>query len=1138
MNRRMTLGLRSWAKLLPLLAGLTTAALLMLAAQAAILVLTHRAADFLARDKAAHFDVHAEIFANRISGRISDLFVLQSLAGSEMGSTGGMDPGGPTATAIRSMLSAHHHYGAAAIFDKDGNILMRFEPMPGSAGPLETPWDTDTQNFQSVLDAGPGVLRVSSVAFKGAAAHNPLLVFSCPLFGSDGDAAGILCIVFRAGTLLGEIFPRAEAGSAHVLMDADGRWGLEVGGDGTTAVLDAWRTEDLASVAAATAAGKKGRHEKGGVGVVTRRVSLTGDAPERAVMPMRVEPPGALDWVLVAEISGESLAKYVSGAGTGIRLVTLAAMLLLVPCSYFATLYYLASARNRRQLDRVLESSMHGIVALEPSGKVPDELVATRINKAAAGMLGPKRTPAPASEILPFEILRRIQAVIVSGQPAEWEHCLPGGNGNLWLYLRAAPMAGGAVLSLADISGRKADEEALRASESSLKLTAQIGRIGAWRIDYPGRKLWRSPEVRRMHGMGEEDEEPDVATALNDYTPTARERLEGLLHACETEGRPFDTECEFRDAKGNLKWVRVIGEMERDPATGNPIRLVGAMQDMTEAHATKMALDESAKRLELAFWGGEMSSFDWRIDRGGVSFDGNWLATLGYNHHEIQQTLEFWDSLIPAGDLDLLHKARARCLERHSNHLEAEYRMRAKDGSHRWVLERSRIVGFGPNGAPARIAGVVIDITKLKDVENQLAEALDRHQDLVREAREAAESKRDFLAVMSHEIRTPMNSILGFAELLEDTPRLEEHERDHLKTIRQSGEALLRIINDILEYTRLEAGRLPLTREAFSPGEVVAATAGLLAPAAMAKGLVLHTQIEPSVPQTVLGDPGRLQQVLVNLVGNAVKCTASGKVTIGVDAAAAHDGNQEIAFAVHDTGMGIPADKLSHIFEPFAQVRSAGPEAHGGSGLGLSISRLLVDLMGGTLEVESSVGKGSTFFFTLTFAIPTTPAADLQSPPATPPGPAHATPPLAEQCPLKILVAEDDRVNARLTKLVLEKLGYKPTLVADGMAAVEEASLIHPGFILMDIHMPRLDGVEATRRIRMDEEETPARPRAFIAAFTADILPSASKKCFAAGMDDFITKPLSIKTLSSLLMRAAGTPTPGHDPGPGTESGS
>jgi len=744
-------------------------------------------------------------------------------------------------------------------------------------------------------------------------------------------------------------------------------------------------------------------------------------------------------------------------------------------------------------------------------------------------MLEPARAPAPASAILPEEILARIHGVIASGLPAEWEHRVQTGSGGLWLFLRAAPMGGGAVLSIADISRRKAHEEALRASESSLKVTAKIGRIGAWRIDYPGRRVWWSPEVRRIHGVGDE-EEPDVDRALDFYSPASRERLERLLRACETEGKAFDTECESRDAGGNLKWVRVIGEAETDPATGDLLRVVGAVQDMTEAHATKVALDESSKRLELAFWGGGMSSFDWRIDKGEVSFDGNWLATLGYKPGALPNTLEAWDALIPAGDLDLLQKARARCLDRHSDHLEAEYRMRALDGSERWVLERSRIVEFTPAGAPARLAGVIIDITKLKDVENQLAEALDRHQELVREAQAAAKAKRDFLAVMSHEIRTPMNSILGFAELLEDA-RFEEHERDFLNTIRQSGEALLRIINDILEYTRLEAGRLPLTKEPFSPGEVVAATAALLAPSATAKGLVLRTQIESSVPKTVLGDAGRLQQVLVNLVGNAVKFTGSGTVTVGIDAAASRDGCQEVAFAVTDTGPGIPADKLSHIFEPFAQAGGSKTGAHGGSGLGLSISRLLVDLMGGKLEVESTGGKGSTFFFTLTFDIPEAAA------PATPPEPAHAQPPLADQAPLEILVAEDDRVNARLTKLVLQKLGYKPTLAEDGQAAVEKAAHIHPDFILMDIHMPRLDGIQATRRIRMDEEETPGRPRAFIAAFTADILPSASKKCFEAGMDEFITKPLSIKTLSSLLLRAYGPSIREASPGDVPEKG-
>jgi signal transduction histidine kinase/CheY-like chemotaxis protein len=379
----------------------------------------------------------------------------------------------------------------------------------------------------------------------------------------------------------------------------------------------------------------------------------------------------------------------------------------------------------------------------------------------------------------------------------------------------------------------------------------------------------------------------------------------------------------------------------------------------------------------------------------------------------------------------------------------------------------------------------------------ELAEAL-------RRAEAATRAKSEFLAVMSHEIRTPLNGVLGTAQLLQLTP-LDEEQRVCVDLIRRSGDGLLLIINDLLDFSKIESGRLELESQAFSVTSEASSLLALLRPTADSQGTALVGDLRADLPAQVVGDGLRLRQVLSNLLSNAIKFTRGGSVQLRVEALATTDTACTLRFAVEDTGIGIAADALPRIFEPFTQADSSTTRRYGGTGLGLAISARLVGRMGGRLEVDSAPGRGSTFHFTLTLAL--APRAGANPRPATPHEEVRPLP------PLRVLLAEDNAVNQALGLRLLAKLGLQVTLAVDGAEAVKKASEAEFDVVLMDLQMPQLDGLAATRAIR--QLALPSQP--LIVALTANAFSSDREACFAAGMDDFLTKPLRLDALRSLL---------------------
>ncbi len=471
--------------------------------------------------------------------------------------------------------------------------------------------------------------------------------------------------------------------------------------------------------------------------------------------------------------------------------------------------------------------------------------------------------------------------------------------------------------------------------------------------------------------------------------------------------------------------------------------------------------------------------------------------TTGHRADEVLGRLP--SSFMLAPDSDPAVVARIRHAFDNHEPFVGEIRKMRKDGSGYWA-GMEFVPLFDADGAFEGVMSIQRDITSQKQAEAELRAATAEARRSAAAAERANQAKSAFLAMMSHEIRTPLNGVLGMAQLLQATA-LDPTQADHIARIGTAGNALLNIINDILDFSKIEAGRLELEAVPFALPETVEDVLQLQRPVAEAKGLALDLGIDAALPPLLLGDPGRVRQVVLNLVSNAVKFTAQGRVS--VELAPGPDG---IRLCVSDTGIGIPAARQAQLFRPFTQVDASTRRHFGGTGLGLAISRQLVEAMGGTITLQSTEGVGSCFTIHLPLPVATAPAR-------SPAAPA----PLRDDvgAGLRVLLAEDNPVNQLVAVTMLRDAGCEVDVAANGQEALVMASQFPYDLVFMDCHMPVCDGWEATRRIRA----RPGLHQPVIIALTANAMKGDREACLDAGMDDHLAKPVRREGLLAMLQR-------------------
>jgi PAS domain S-box-containing protein len=774
--------------------------------------------------------------------------------------------------------------------------------------------------------------------------------------------------------------------------------------------------------------------------------------------------------------------------------------------------------QSRSLLSSVLNSSLDGIAAIEAirdpiTGNIEDfrclmvnPIISRAFKRKREDLIGKVIVKRFLNQIDP-KLFDRFVEVVETGESLIDDLFYSLKNPG-WYHYVAVKLGDGLAITVRDITARKQAEIALQESEAKFSSIFNNSPDPIW-ISTLAEGMCLNVNESLCHFLGATREEILGKTCIEMGLWYDIENLNHFRKTLFEAGIIRNFEVIFCTQSGGNKNVLLSAKRER--LNGEDC-VIGVIKDITERKQFEMFLRQYERIVYATTDGISLVDRDYNYQIVNQTYL-NWYAKLSeeITRHSIGEILGekvFQTTIKPKLD---------RCFEGETIQYEEWFNF--NDNIRRFVRTK-----YSPYiELDGTISGAVVnvyDLTDIKQTEIALAAAK-------KQAEVATKAKSEFLANMSHEIRTPMNGILGMAELL-NTTNLTTEQKGFIQTIQDSGELLLIIINDILDLSKIESGMFNLENRAFVVEDILQSICNLLRQQAVAKNIDLQYSVQPNIPKSVIGDSYRLRQILLNLVGNGIKFTNNGSVFISVSSRILSENNQcELMFVIKDTGVGIPSDRLQKLFQPFTQADASISRQYGGTGLGLAICKYLVELMGGKIWVESFASvcgetpkdwdcnlntnihhQGSTFYFTIKSSL-TSQLGQSEKPNTKQ---IEIDPQMAEKFPLRILLAEDNLVNQKIVDQILQKLGYQMDIAKNGIEALQAVQNQAYDLVFMDMQMPEMDGLTATREIRKNLTIQPQ-----IVAMTANVLAEDYQACLDAGMNDYISKPVKIKEIIRVL---------------------